>query len=61
MYWERTACISNRHPADCVHAWIDFGPLAAGQSRMLQGVVYFIEGSKNDLLALWQSDFKDAT
>jgi len=58
MYWERTACISNRHPADCVHAWLDFGPLAAGQSRILQGVVYFIEGSKDDLLALWQSDFK---
>ena len=61
MYWERTACISNRHPADCVHAWIDFGPLAAGQSRMLQGIVYFIEGSKDDLLALWQSDFQDTT
>jgi len=60
MYWERTACISNRHPADCVHACIDFGPLAAGQSRTLQGVVYFIEGSKDDLLALWQNDFKDA-
>jgi hypothetical protein len=60
MYWERTACISNRHPADCVHAWIDFGPLAAGQSRTLQGVVYFIEGTKDDLLAFWQSDFKEA-
>lgn len=58
MYWERTACISNRHPADCVHAWIDFGPLAAGQSRTLRGVVYFIEGTKDDLLALWHSDFK---
>jgi hypothetical protein len=57
MYWERTANISNRHPADCAHAWIDFGPLEAGQSRTLQGVVYYIEGSKDDLLALWQRDF----
>jgi hypothetical protein len=61
MYWERTACISNRHPADCVHAWIDFGPLAAGQSRTLRGVVYFVEGTKDDLLALWQSDFNEGT
>ena len=59
MYWERTAYISNRHPADCVHALIDFGPLAAGESRTLQGAVYFIEGSKDDLLALWQLDFKE--
>lgn len=58
MYWERTACISNRHPADCVHSWIDFGPLAAGQSRTLRGAVYFIEGTKDDLMALWESDFK---
>jgi hypothetical protein len=58
MYWERTAFISNRHPADCVHAWIDFGPLEAGQSRTLMGVIYFIEGSKDDLLAIWQQDYK---
>jgi hypothetical protein len=60
MYWERTAYISNRHPADCVHTWVDFGPLVAGQSRTLRGVVYFIEGSKDDLLTLWQSEFKSA-
>jgi hypothetical protein len=59
MYWERTAYLSNRHPADCVHSWIDFGPLAEGQTRTIQGVVYFIEGSKDDLLELWERDFKD--
>ena len=58
MYWERTAYISNRHPADCIHADVDFGPLEAGQSRKLTGVIYFMEGSKDDLLALWQKDFQ---
>ena len=58
MFWERTVCISNRHPADCIHTWVDFGPLAAGQSRTVRGVVYFIEGTKDDILALWQNDFK---
>ena len=57
MYWERTALISNRHPADCLHAWLDFGPLEAGESRTLHGKVYFLVGSKDDLLARWQSDF----
>jgi hypothetical protein len=60
MYWERTAYISNRHPADCLHAWIDFGPLEARQSRTLRGSVYFMEGSKDDLLALWQQNFQAA-
>jgi hypothetical protein len=59
-YWEHTAAISNRHPADCIHAWIDFGPLSAGGSRTLQGVVYLIEGTKDDLFALWRSDFEEA-
>jgi hypothetical protein len=57
MYWERTAYVSNRHPADCVHASVDLGPLDSGGSRTVQGKVYFIEGTKDDLLNLWQRDF----
>ncbi|HEX6383204.1 MAG TPA: hypothetical protein VF177_00905, partial [Anaerolineae bacterium] len=60
MYWEQTACVSNRHPANCVHAWIDFGPLDAGQSRTVQGKFYFIDGTKDDLLAAWRKDFSSA-
>ena len=40
--WERTAKISNRHPADCVHAWIDIGPLPAGETRVIRGKVKYI-------------------
>ncbi len=57
MYWERTAWVSNRHPADCVHAIVDLGPLAAGESRTVHGKFYWIEGSKEDLLAAWRRDF----
>lgn len=57
MYWERTALVSNRHPADCVHAFVDLGPLAAGESRTVRGKFYWIEGTKDDLLAAWQRDF----
>jgi len=59
MAWEHTAYISNRHPADCLHSYIDFGPLQAGESRTLQGVVYCIEGSKDDLLAIYQKERYD--
>lgn len=57
LYWERTAWVSNRHPADCVHAVIDLGPLAAGESRTVRGKFYWIEGCKDDLLAAWRKDF----
>ncbi len=56
MYWERTAYITNRHHADCVHASIDFGPLEAGASRTVQGRFYFVKGSRDDLLALFDHD-----
>ncbi len=59
MYWERTVFVSNRHPADCVHAWVDVGPLDAGQSRVLHGKIYFFEGSRDSLLEHWQRDFPD--
>jgi hypothetical protein len=57
LYWERTAYVSNRHPADCLHAGLDFGPLAAGESRTVQGKFYWLEGTKDDLYALWQKEF----
>ncbi len=57
LFWERSVFVSNRHPADCVHAWVDLGPLAAGDSRLITGKFYFIEGSKDDLLAQWQTEF----
>ncbi len=59
MYWERTVLVSNRHPADCIHAWLDVGPLEAGQSRTLHGKIYFFAGSREDLLDHWHKDFED--
>ncbi len=57
MYWERSILVSNRHPADCLHAWVDVGPLSAGRSRTLHGKIYFLEGSKQDVFDHWQRDF----
>jgi hypothetical protein len=57
MYWKRTAYLSNRHPADCVHAVVDFGPLEAGASRTVRGKFYYLEGTREELLAHWKRDF----
>ena len=57
LYWERAAYVSNRHPADCLHVGLDFGPLAAGESRTAQGKFYWLEGTKEDLYTLWQTEF----
>jgi len=57
MYWERTAYLTNRHPADCLHAVVDFGPLEAGESRTVRGRFFLLEGTKDDLLARWREAF----
>jgi len=57
LYWERTAYVSNRHPADCLHAGVDFGPLATGESRTLQGKFYWLAGTKEDLFDVWLQEF----
>jgi hypothetical protein len=57
MYWERTAFVSNRHPADCVHSWFDVGPLDVGEVRVVRGKFYYLEGSKDDLLQQFELDF----
>ena len=59
MYWERTVYVSNRHPADCLHSSVDFGPLEADESRTVHGKIYFVEGTKDQLLGKWRQDFPD--
>jgi hypothetical protein len=57
LYWERSAYVSNRHPADCLHAGVDMGPLEPGESRTVQGKFYWLEGTKEDLFDLWREEF----
>lgn len=59
FYWQRAVYISNRHPADCLHIGVDFGPLEAGESRTVEGKFYWLEGTKDDLLNLWWKNFEE--
>jgi hypothetical protein len=58
MYWERTAYLANRFPADCLHSAVEFGPLQAGKSRTVKGKFYLMEANKEELLNHWQADFQ---
>lgn len=61
IYWERTALISNRHPADCVHSWVDIGPMAKGEERLIHGRFYYIEGSMENLFERFREEFAVAS
>jgi hypothetical protein len=58
MYWERTVRISNHHPADCLHAYVDLGPVRPYERKIVHGKMYWFRGNKDDLLYHWQKDFK---
>ncbi len=57
MYWDRTVKISNHHPADCLHAYVDLGPVKAGERNIVHGKMYWFRGNQNDLLTHWRKDF----
>ena len=57
LFWERTTRVSNHHPADCLHSFVDLGPIEAGGSRTVRGKVYWMAGTKDELLEHWRADF----
>ena len=57
MYWERTVMVSDHHPADCLHSYVDLGPAGPGRLNIVNGKIYLFEGSKEDLLRHWRKDF----
>ena len=57
LFWERSVYVSNRHPADCLHAGVDMGPLEAEEARTVQGKFYWLEGTKEDIYSMWQQEF----
>ncbi|MFH1069415.1 MAG: hypothetical protein V1794_07300, partial [Candidatus Glassbacteria bacterium] len=58
MYWERSVKVSNHHPADCLHSYVDLGPVIDGRGPVVRGKIYFIQSSREELLKHWHFDFK---
>lgn len=59
MYWERTVKVTNHHPADCLHSYVDLGPVSPEERCIVRGKIYLFSGTKEDLLKHWKRDFFD--
>ncbi|MBI4557509.1 MAG: hypothetical protein HY706_08000 [Candidatus Hydrogenedentes bacterium] len=57
LYWEHTTHVTDHHPADCLHAVVNLGPLAPQSKRAIRGKIYWFKGSLDDLYTKWQADF----
>jgi len=59
LYWEGTTHVSNHHPADCLHAIVNLGPIPPQGKRAIRGRIYWMEASKEDLYRLWGDEFSE--
>jgi hypothetical protein len=57
LYWERTTHLSDHHPADCLHAIVNIGGIAAHSQRVLRGKIYWLPGPGKTLVEHWLKDF----
>ena len=57
IFWEGTSHVTNHHPADCLHAIVNIGGVPPHTKRAVRGKIYWFQGTKNDLVKHFQSDF----
>ncbi len=57
LHWERTTHVTDHHPADCLHSFVNLGPLPPQGKRAIRGRIYWMKASKNELFALWADEF----
>lgn len=57
LFWERTTHISDHHPADCLHAVVNLGPIAPGAQRAIRGKIYWAKMTKEELRDRWMENF----
>jgi hypothetical protein len=57
LYWEGTTHITDHHPADCLHAFVNLGPLGPHSKRAIRGRIYWMQASKDELFERWKRDF----
>lgn len=57
LYWERTTHISDHHPADCLHTFVNLGPLPPESKRAIRGRIYWMKAPKDEFFERWQKDW----
>lgn len=55
--WERFLSCQGHNPWKCMHLGIHLGPLTAGESRSIQGKIYLVEETDQQLLDRYDRDF----
>lgn len=59
IYWEGTTHLSNHHPADCLHAIVNLGPIPPHGKRAVRGKIYWMKGDLEELASVWMRDFPE--
>jgi hypothetical protein len=57
LFWERTTHVTDHHPADCLHAVVNLGPIAPGGKRAIRGKIYWTKATLDELYEKWRRDF----
>ena len=57
LYWEHTTHISDHHPADCLHTFVNLGPMPPESKRAIRGRIYWMKASKDELFERWQKNW----
>jgi len=55
--WDSFLSAQGHNPWNCMHLSIKVGPLARGEKRTIRGKMYLFEGSKEDCLRAFETDF----
>lgn len=58
IYLEHTTHISDHHAADCLHTYVNIGPIPPHGKRAIRGKIYWMKASKDNLFTLWQKDWR---
>jgi len=57
IFWQHTSHLTDHHPADCLHAIVNIGPIPPHSRRALRGKIYWFQGTKDDLKKAYLADF----
>jgi hypothetical protein len=57
LYWDRATHVTNHHPADCLHAVVNLGPISPRGKRAISGKIYWMKWSLAELYGAWEKDF----
>ena len=59
IFWEGTSHVTNHHPADCLHCFVNIGNVPAYTKRAIRGKIYWFKGTLDELQSRWRKEFQE--